>query len=50
MYPGGTCAVRDERGPRDVEMEPLLPGSRGIDGAADRAMQRIYLEMGDNGS
>jgi N4-(beta-N-acetylglucosaminyl)-L-asparaginase len=27
MYPGGTYAVCDERGPRDVEMEPLLSGS-----------------------
>ena len=26
MYPGGTYAVCDEGGPRDVEMEPLLQG------------------------
>ncbi|HYW14163.1 MAG TPA: N(4)-(beta-N-acetylglucosaminyl)-L-asparaginase [Longimicrobium sp.] len=27
LYPGGTYAVCDERGPRDVPMEPLLQGN-----------------------
>ena len=27
MYPGGTYAVCDENGPRDVPLEPLFPGA-----------------------